>query len=217
LDAATTPGAVLLTWNFPVGATRFEVKRAAQSGGPYMTLASPVTSSYADSAVVAGTVYYYVITAKNDTGASWNSPELVSASDLTVDNTDIPAVTVAGAWSPSTGTPGYLGTNYVHDGNTGKGTKSFSFKPGVPSTRNYRVYARWPAETNRATNVPVDIVTSSGAVTTVTINQQTNSNKWTLLGTYTLAPANVEVKFRNAGTNGYVVADGVRVIPVPVE
>ncbi|MEO7932506.1 MAG: sialate O-acetylesterase [Chthoniobacterales bacterium] len=349
LSATPTPGLVSLTWNFPVGTTRFEVKRATRSGGPYTTLASPVTCSYTDSTVVAGTIYYYLITAKNDTGSSWNSTELVTASDLTlikdnadasgvtftgawnsstnpdaylnsyihdnntgkgtkgatftptlpsdgdyyvyahwvaapnratnvpidivtasgtstvtvnqqlngsawnllgcytfsastasvtirttgtngyvvadavslvhvsgfaVDNTDAP-VTIVGTWSSSTGTPGYLGSNYVHDGNTGKGTKSFSFKPVLSAIGNYRVYARWPAEINRATNVPVDIVTSSGAVKTVTVNQQTNSNTWNLLGTYTLAPANAEVKFRTAGTNGYVIADGVRVIPIP--
>ncbi|MEO7932505.1 MAG: SGNH/GDSL hydrolase family protein [Chthoniobacterales bacterium] len=141
---------------------------------------------------------------------------LLPAVGTTVDNTDA-AVTIVGTWSPSTGTPGYLGTNYVHDGNTGKGTKSFSFKPALPATDSYLVYARWPAEINRATNVPVDIVTSNGSVSTVTVNQQTNSNSWNLLGTYTLAPANAEVKFRTNGTNGYVVADGVRVIPVPVQ
>jgi beta-glucanase (GH16 family) len=133
----------------------------------------------------------------------------------TVDNTDTASVVSTGTWTASTGTPGFLGTNYVHDGNTGKGTKTFSFKPAIATAGNYLVYARWPADTNRASNVPVDIVQTSGATSTVTVNQQTDSNTWVLLGVYALSPTNAEVKFRTTGTNGYVMADGVRVAPVP--
>ena len=34
----------------------------------------------------------------------------------------------------SSATTGYQGSNYMHDGNTAKGTKSFAFKPTVPAT-----------------------------------------------------------------------------------
>lgn len=132
----------------------------------------------------------------------------------TVDNTDTASVVSTGSWTTSTGTPGFLGTNYVHDGNTGKGTKTFSFKPGITSAGNYLVYARWPADPNRATNVPVDVVQTGGTTATVTVNQQANSNTWILLGVFPLSPANAEVKFRTTGTIGYVTADGVRVAPV---
>jgi beta-glucanase (GH16 family) len=134
--------------------------------------------------------------------------------ETTVDNTDTASVTSTGAWTTSTGTPGFLGTNYVHDGNTGKGTKTFSFKPAIATAGNHLVYARWPADTNRASNVPVDIVQTGGTTATTTVNQQANSNTWVLLGVYPLSPANAEVKYRTTGTTGYVVADGVRVVPV---
>lgn len=140
---------------------------------------------------------------------------LLAAEGITVDNSEAARVTTVGTWPASTGTAGFLGANYFHDENTGKGTKSVSFKPALAATDLYLVYARWPAEVNRATNVPIDIVTSNGSVSTVTVNQQLNSNRWVLLGTYNLAPANAEVKFRTTGTNGFVVADGLRVIPVP--
>ena len=140
---------------------------------------------------------------------------LASAGGSLVDNATAASTVVTGSWAVSTGTAGYLETNYAHDGNTGKGTKVFGFKPAVAATGLHRVYARWPAEVNRATNVPVDIVTSGGGVTTVTVNQQTNSNTWNLLGTFTLAPANAEVRIRTTGTNGFVVADGVAVVPMP--
>lgn len=133
---------------------------------------------------------------------------------VTVDNTDTASVASTGAWTVSTGSPGYLGTNYAHDGNTAKGTKTFSFKPAISTAGDYLVYARWTADTNRSAAVPVDIVKTGGPVSTVTVNQQVNGNTWNLLGVFALSPANAEVKFRTTGTSGYVVIDGVRVVPV---
>ncbi len=132
---------------------------------------------------------------------------------INVDNADSASVVATGTWTASSSTPGYLGTNYLHDGNTAKGTKTFSFKPAIAAAGEHLVYARWPADANRANNVPVDIVKTDGSVVTVTVNQQQNSNTWTLLGVFPLSPANAEVKFRTTGTNGYVIADGVRVVP----
>ncbi|MBC8126296.1 MAG: family 16 glycosylhydrolase [Gloeobacteraceae cyanobacterium ES-bin-144] len=136
-----------------------------------------------------------------------------TAGAITVDNADTARVTSTGAWTSTTANAGYLGSNYLHDQNTGKGTKSFSFKPVIASAGDYLVYARWPSDANRANNVPVDIVKTGGMVSTVTVNQQVNNNTWTLLGLYPLSPTNAEVKIRTNGTSGYVIADGVRVIP----
>lgn len=140
---------------------------------------------------------------------------LASAGGVLVDNAAAASTVVTGSWPVSSATAGYLESNYAHDGNTGKGTKVFGFNPAVPSTGSYRVYARWTAEVNRATNVPVDIVTSTGAISTVTVNQQLNGGRWNLLGTFSLAPATAQVKIRTTGTVGYVVADGVCVVPAP--
>ncbi len=132
-----------------------------------------------------------------------------------VDNTDPTNVTLTGTWTNSTATSGYYLTNYINDGNTAKGTKSVSFKPPITVSGNYLVYARWTAGTNRATNVPIDIVKADATVSTVTVNQQTNGSQWNLLGTFSLDPTNAEVRFRTTGTNGYVITDAVCVIPAP--
>ncbi len=132
---------------------------------------------------------------------------------ITVDNTDTAYVASTGIWTTSTSTPGYLGTDYLNDGNTAKGTKTFSFKPAITTAGDYLVYARWPAGTNRAASVPVDIVKTGGAVSTVNVNQQINSNTWNLLGVFPLSASNAEVKFRTNATSGYVVVDGVKVVP----
>ncbi len=143
-------------------------------------------------------------------GSSFHA--VVSGGNLDVDNADTAHTASTGAWTSSTSTPGYLGTDYVHDGNTAKGTKTFSFLPPVTAAGNYLVYARWPADTNRATNVPIDIIKADGTTSTVTVNQQLNSNTWVLLGVFPLSPANAEVRIRTTGTTGYVMADGVRVV-----
>lgn len=132
-----------------------------------------------------------------------------------VDNTETANVVATGAWTNSTSTNGYFGTNYVNDGNTAKGTKTFSFNPPITTAGNYLVYARWTSGTNRATNVPIDIVKSDATVSTVTVNQQTGGSQWNLLGTYSLSPTNAEVRIGTASTNGYVIADSVCVIPAP--
>jgi Ca2+-binding RTX toxin-like protein len=123
-------------------------------------------------------------------------------------------VTLTGAWTASTSTPGFYATNYITDGNTGKGTKSVKFTPTIPVTGSYQLYARWTSGTNRSTHVPFNTL-HQGTPTTVFENQQLNNNAWVLLGTYTLsAGTSSSVTISNTGTTGYVIADGVRFVPV---
>jgi hypothetical protein len=64
---------VSLAWTASTGATSYNVKRGAVSGGPYTTVASPAGTTYTDTAVTNGTTYYYVLTAVNANGESANS------------------------------------------------------------------------------------------------------------------------------------------------
>jgi hyaluronate lyase len=115
-------------------------------------------------------------------------------------------------WGTSTGA-GNHGGDYYHDGNTGKGsTKYVTFTPDIPSAGNYEVFIWHVSHANRATNVPVD-VNGSGGTSTVTVNQQINGSQWVSLGTYAFAAGTAgNVVVRTTGTNGYVVADGVRFV-----
>ncbi len=136
--------------------------------------------------------------------------------EIIVDNSDPTGVTLTGAWSASTTTPGYYSANALNDGNTGQGTKSVRFTPTLPSAGTYQVYAWWPALSNRSDSVPFDIVTSTGTVT-VNVNQKTNGSQWYSLGTYTFnAGTTGNVLIRNAytgtGTPGYVIADAMRFV-----
>ncbi|MFW5438882.1 hypothetical protein [Paenibacillus apiarius] len=68
----------LLSWNTINDATGYNVKRSDTTGGPYATIATVTSSTYAytDTNVVNGTVYYYVVTALYESGESANSNEV---------------------------------------------------------------------------------------------------------------------------------------------
>lgn len=130
--------------------------------------------------------------------------------DIIVDNNDAGASSV-GTWSASTTKSGYYGSDYQHDGNTSKGSKSFTFTPNL-TAETYEVFLRWTADTNRANNVPVDII-HAGGTTTVTVNQTANGGQWNSLGIYTFNGGSSEgVKIRTTGTTNYVIADAARFI-----
>ena len=160
------------------------------------------------TAAVSPGVYYLQVT-----GAAASAYTLTYASDsaITVDNG---SATLTGSWSPSTTTPGYYGTGYLTDGNTGKGAKTATYAPNIPLAGVYQVYARWTSGSNRATNAPIDILSANGT-STVTVNQQNNNGTWVLLGTYAFNAGNSgKIVIRTTGTNGYVIADAVQLVPV---
>ncbi|GIP08639.1 hypothetical protein J1TS5_08090 [Paenibacillus macerans] len=73
---------VKLEWAV-TGAESYNVKRAASPGGPYIQLANVKGTSYSDTTVTNGTIYYYVVSAVNRAGESANSPEKSIKPDAT--------------------------------------------------------------------------------------------------------------------------------------
>jgi hypothetical protein len=119
-----------------------------------------------------------------------------------------------GQWSHSTWTQPYVGDGYLHDGNEAKGEKSLTFHPRIPKPGRYEVRLAYTAYTNRATNTPVTITTADGEQT-VRVNQQEPppiDGLWRSLGTFPLGP-DTRIVIANAGTDGYVVADAVQLLP----
>ncbi|SHN40885.1 putative Ig domain-containing protein [Chitinophaga sp. CF418] len=64
---------LILNWQPAVGAIKYTVKRAATTGGPYVTIDTVTAVAYTDNNVVNGIAYYYVIAAMNETQESANS------------------------------------------------------------------------------------------------------------------------------------------------
>jgi fibronectin type 3 domain-containing protein len=76
LAASWSDRQIALSWASSLGATSYNLKRSATTGGPYTTIASALTTtSYTDTGLTDGTTYYYVATALNAGGESPNSPE----------------------------------------------------------------------------------------------------------------------------------------------
>jgi fibronectin type 3 domain-containing protein len=75
LTATRGNAQVALTWTASAGATRYNVKRATASGGPYTVIASPTSTTFTNTGLVNGTTYYYVVSAVNGGGESGNSPQ----------------------------------------------------------------------------------------------------------------------------------------------
>jgi hypothetical protein len=108
LGATAGTNQVSLSWTASSNAVSYNVKRATVSGGPYTTIASPTVTSYLDTNVVAGTTYYYVVSAVNAGGESANSAQ-VSAMPVGYlpspwQTQDIGTVGLAGSGNYSNGT-----------------------------------------------------------------------------------------------------------------
>ena len=144
-------------------------------------------------------------TAPYDVGAYEFQTEVI------VDNTNPVDFEKVGSWTSSTANAGYYGIDYLHDENTGKGSKTATFN-GALGTGTYAVYLRWTAGTNRASNLPVTTHHAAGS-NTATINQRLNGGVWWSLGTYTFQTHQLgKVVLSNTGTNGHVIADAVRFV-----
>jgi hypothetical protein len=125
-----------------------------------------------------------------------------------VDNNTL-SVAVAGDWAKTSTGTGFLGTDFLHDRNAGKGTKRVIYPLYLHEAGEYEVFARWSAGSDRAPSVPIDIV-HSGGTTTKFVNQQVQGGEWVSLGRYLLGQRGSRVTIRNARTSGLVIADAIR-------
>ncbi len=140
------------------------------------------------------------------------APEISLEMDMVLDNSaPAPSLVLNGVWTSSTSTPGYLGTNYLHNGNTGQGSKSAVFTPNIPSAGVYPLFLHWTSDSNRATNAPVTVNYNGGSAT-MTVDQTRQGGTWFELGSYPFeAGTKGTVTIGTAGANGYVIVDGLGV------
>ncbi len=132
---------------------------------------------------------------------------------IVVDNT---AAMVLGEWGSGMSVRPFVGSEYLHDNNSGKGKAAVRFVPRLPADGLYEVRVAYSANPNRATNVPVVIHSAEGDKT-VTLNQrQAPANPpFASLGHYRLAAGvDAYVEIRNEGTDGHVIADAVQWVAV---
>lgn len=126
-----------------------------------------------------------------------------------IDNSDASLVDITGTWTPATSTAGFIGEDYLHDGGT-PGGKSVAFRAPSDVSGGQRVFIRWTSNTNRASNVPIQVHHAKG-LSTFTIDQRSNGGKWNLLGIFTGVAS---VVIGNDQANGHVIADAVGFLTV---
>jgi len=75
LTALPGDGRVTLNWAASSGATNYYVKRSLVSGSGYATIATNTSTTFTNTALANGTVYYFVVSALNAYGESPNSAQ----------------------------------------------------------------------------------------------------------------------------------------------
>ncbi|TDU70790.1 FAD dependent oxidoreductase [Prosthecobacter fusiformis] len=124
---------------------------------------------------------------------------------------DDATATKIGDWQNGGAAKKFIGNGYSHDGNAYKGERAATFKATLPKAGKYEVIFAYAPSNNRASNVPVT-VKHAGGETKVTVNQKKEGDVDGLgisLGTFDF-DTNAEVSITNAGTDGYVVIDGIQ-------
>ena len=122
-----TPGVgqITVNWSPALAAAGYAVKRAISSSGPFVTLASGLTTtSYTDVGLHSGVIYYYQVTASNPLGESIPSAAVGAASGPGVFTkaNNATALDQATSWTPA-GISGSLDT-VVWTGSYGMGSAS---------------------------------------------------------------------------------------------
>jgi hypothetical protein len=122
-----------------------------------------------------------------------------------------------GTWKHSTFYKGFHGKGYLHDGNQAKGKRSIKFDLPVAAAGKYRLFLGYNHNDQRATKVPITVAHAAGT-SKATINQQQPpqvDGRWTAIGTYHFDPAKpASLTVSNAGTKGFVIVDGIRMVRV---
>lgn len=124
------------------------------------------------------------------------------------------AAELAGTWNQSDSSPGYVGAGYRHDSDANKGNKTARYVLHVPEEGEYEVAVSYTHHPNRASNVPVVVHSADGDATfAVDQRQAPERGPFHVLGTFRFTPeADAYVAISNAGTDGYVIIDAVRLM-----
>ncbi len=120
--------------------------------------------------------------------------KVVGGQTVIVDNESPSGFETSGSWPVSSGYYGYypaissFSSSANHSQYTNTAGAVATWKPILPATGEYRVYASWTKSGTRPYNAPYRIYNNSGALLgTVRVNQNDSSldGQWNLLGTYT--------------------------------
>jgi fibronectin type 3 domain-containing protein len=112
---AQTQHWIALTWTAPTGTApaSYNIYRSLTTGGPYTKIGSCLTTNVTDNTPVAGTKYFYVVTAVNASGVESIDSNEASATEISNPATPATPVATAGnaqvalTWTAVTGAVTY--------------------------------------------------------------------------------------------------------------
>lgn len=143
-------------------------------------------------------------------------PVLAAPSGVVMDDD---AGQYTGTWTVSEKQAPLLGKAYRHDTNRHQGASRVRFTPTLPQSGEYEVRLLYVATSNRATMVPVTVVSASGSQT-IAVNQREEALQGGVpraLGVFRFEKGSSSyVELSNEGADGFVVIDGVQWVPVEV-
>lgn len=144
-----------------------------------------------------------------------NTPMVNTA--IIIDSSATAGLTKTGSWTTSgTSSSAYGGTTLTAWAPAT--ASSLTFTPTLPTTGQYEVYLRNVASYQFGDHTNVSINSASGR-TAETVNEQINNLTWTYLGTYGFnagTTGSLAINNTAAGGYGYVGADAVMFVPLPV-
>ena len=140
-----------------------------------------------------------------------------SLSGVVVDDS---AVKFSGEWIRSSSLRPFVGSSYYHDGNAGKGMRSAEFPFQVERNGLHEVRVSFLPAGNRAGEVKY-VVNSVKGKEIVKLDQRMKSNGdnlWHSLGSYEFsANKKYSIQVSNEDTEGFVIVDSARIIPLVLE
>ncbi|MFM8172133.1 MAG: DUF1553 domain-containing protein [Pirellulaceae bacterium] len=121
-----------------------------------------------------------------------------------------------GDWKPSSSVQPFVGSGYLHDGNSNRGSKTITFQPPSLAPGRYEVRLSYTHGDNRATNAMVEVFSADGQQEH-RIDQKKAApigGLWVSLGTYRFEQdGQAYVIVSNVGADGHVIADAVQFLP----
>jgi Domain of unknown function (DUF4082)/Domain of unknown function (DUF1929)/Bacterial Ig-like domain (group 2) len=189
LTATAGNAQVSLSWPPSLGASSYTVQRALVSGGPYVSIGCPTTTSYTDSGLTNGTTYYYVVAGAytgdpNAGGGSASSPE----ASATPQQPPLSSIAV----TPSNPTVTVGGTQQF----TATGTYSDA------STQNLTSQVTWNSSNTGAATVTAGGLATAGATGTTTISAALGSVTGSTSLTVVAGPLTITTTALPAATAG---------------
>lgn len=148
----------------------------------------------------------------------WTGPKRTASLDpaklpgIVIDSTDAKLI---GDWQHSASISGFVGADYLHDGNTSKGDCRAEFTVKIPKAGRYDVRIAFTPNPNRATNVPITVTTSSGDKVVKLNQREPTKEGFRSIGLFSFdSEQPAKVVMSNANTDGHVIVDAVQFLPV---